>query len=113
MTRFLFLVLAALPLAAATDVSGKWTFSGDVAGNPIPLNCSFKQDAAAKIAGKCSVQGMEINVAGEVKETRVTFTFEAGGYTLTYTGRLEGDTLSGEIEVAGTTGTFSGKRDAS
>jgi hypothetical protein len=31
-------------------------------------------------------------------------------YTLNYSGTLEGETISGDIEVAGTTGTFSGKR---
>jgi hypothetical protein len=31
-------------------------------------------------------------------------------YTLTYTGRMQGDSLAGDIEVAGTSGTFSGKR---
>jgi hypothetical protein len=111
--RFMFLILAALPLTAATDVTGKWNFSGDVVGNPIPLTCSFKQDASAKISGKCSVQGTEIDVAGAVNNEKVTFSFEAGGYTLTYTGKMEGDSLSGEIEVAGVTGTFSGKKEAS
>jgi hypothetical protein len=32
------------------------------------------------------------------------------GYTLTYSGTVEGDSMNGDIEVAGATGKFTGKR---
>ena len=32
------------------------------------------------------------------------------GYALTYTGTFKGDTMTGDIEVAGATGKFTGKR---
>ncbi len=111
--RFAWLILAALPMAAATDVSGKWTLNGDVMGNPIPMSCSFKQDAAAKVSGKCSANGEEVEVAaGKIDGQAITFSVTLSGYELTYNGSVEADSMKGDIAVAGVTGTFSGKREA-
>ncbi len=38
------------------------------------------------------------------------FSVTISGYTLNYSGKVEGDTVAGGIEVAGATGTFSGRR---
>jgi hypothetical protein len=114
--RFGLLFLAALPLLAAVDadMTGKWTLEGEVAGHTISMSCAVKQNPETKITGKCTVNGgEEVEIAGENKEAKVSFVFDVQGYTLTYTGQLEGNAVKGEIEVAGATGTFSGKRDAS
>ena len=108
------LLVAALTLSvtavAAADLSGKWTIDGDVQGNPVNLTCDV-QEADAKIAGKCQVNGMEpTELEGTVKDSAFKFSFTVQGYTLTYTGTVEGDTMSGDIEVSGATGKFSGKR---
>lgn len=68
----------------AADLSGNWTIDGDVQGNPVGLSCVIKQADDAKIAGTCQVNGMEATV--------------------------EGDSMNGDIEVAGATGKFTGKR---
>jgi len=115
-TSILMVILsAALTLGArvhaAPDVSGKWTIDGDVQGNAVALKCDVQQNADAKVSGKCDVNGMEtVDLAGDVTDTTLKFAITVQGYTLTYTGKLEGDTVSGDIEVAGTGGTFSGKR---
>ena len=109
--RFGLLMLLALPLAAASDVSGKWTIDGDIQGNAVNLNCTLKQNADAKVTGKCTVNGTdEVDIAGEVKDEKIKFSFTAGGYTLDYTGALTADTMKGDIDVAGASGTFTGKR---
>jgi hypothetical protein len=50
------------------------------------------------------------DVAGDVKEAEFKFSFNAGGYMLTYSGTVQGQSVKGSIEVAGVTGTFSGSR---
>lgn len=110
--RLFLLFLTALPLAAATDVTGKWTLNGDIVGNPVNLTCSVKQDTAAKVTGKCTGAGGEVDLAGSVKDQILTFSITAGGYELVFTGKVESDSVSGEIAVAGVNGTFSGKREA-
>lgn len=111
----LTLTLLMLPIAATTigaaDLSGNWTIDGDVQGNPVNLTCAVKQDADAKIAGKCQVNGMEpAEIEGTAKDDTFKFSFTVMGYTLNYSGTVEGDTMSGDIEVSGSTGKFSGKR---
>jgi hypothetical protein len=108
--RIAILVLTAMYLAAASDMSGKWAIEGDVMGNPVNLNCSIQQSAEAKIAGKCDINGTPVEIAGDVKDTEFKFSLTAGGYTLIYTGTIQGDTVKGDIAVAGVTGTFAGKR---
>jgi hypothetical protein len=51
-------------------------------------------------------------IAGTAKDADFKFSFTVQGYTLTYTGTVEGDAMSGEIEVAGPYGKFTGKRSS-
>ena len=109
------LVMMLLPLAAAglsaRDLAGKWTMEGDVQGNPVNLACVVEQAADGKLSGKCLINGMEpAEIEGTAKDATFKFSFTVQGYTLTYSGTLEGDTVNGDIEVAGATGKFSGKR---
>jgi hypothetical protein len=110
--------LAALRLAAADGLAGKWAIEADIVGNAVNMNCSFEQNAEAKIAGKCTLASSQssetVTVAGEAKGEKFTFSLTtASGYTLHYTGALQGDVIKGEIEVSGASGTFTGKRAAS
>ena len=111
----LTLMLTMVPLTAiviaAADLSGNWTIDGDVQGNPVNLTCTVQQAADAKITGKCQVNGSETTeLEGSAKDASFKFSFTVQGYTLTYTGTMEGETMSGDIEVAGANGKFSGKR---
>jgi hypothetical protein len=110
-TTLMTVMLVLAPVATAADLSGKWTIDGDVQGNPVNLTCDVQQSADAKIAGKCQLNGTEqTELEGTAKDAAFKFSFTVQGYTLTYTGTLEGDTMSGDIEVSGATGKFSGKR---
>jgi hypothetical protein len=111
------LLLAALPLAAADGIAGKWSITGDIVGHPVVLNCSVEAKAEAKIAGTCTLTGSDgtesVKISGEAKGEKFNFEFTTGsGYTLAYAGMLQGDTIQGGIEVSGASGTFTGKRSA-
>jgi len=107
----LMVLFAAPAVISAADLTGKWTIDGDVQGNPVNMECTVTQAADAKITGKCLLNGSEqTEIEGAAKEANFKFSFTVQGYTLTYTGTLEGDTISGDIDVAGTTGKFNGKR---
>jgi hypothetical protein len=113
--RFATLVLivaSVLPAgaAAADDLSGSWTIDGDVQGNAFTLNCTVKQAAGAALSGQCEVNGMTSELSGTAKDADIQFSVTISGYTLNYSGKVEGDTVAGGIEVAGATGTFSGRR---
>jgi hypothetical protein len=99
------------PAGAAADLSGKWAISGDVQGNAVNLDCTITQGADAALTGRCQVNGGEMaDLTGAVKDANVQFSFTVAGYTLTYSGTLAGESVSGTIEVAGASGTFSGTR---
>jgi hypothetical protein len=61
--------------------------------------------------GRCQVNGGEVaDITGAVKDASIQFSFTVSGYTLNYSGKVDGETVSGAIEVAGATGTFAGTR---
>src|SRR5450631_4475675 len=109
-SAFVLVGLGVLPLAAV-DVTGRWQLKGEVAGNPILADCSFKQDVA-KLAGTCKAADMAAwIVEGEIQEKKITFhhDVEHGGstYTLNYTGAFNSDAeAKGDIEVSGASGEF-------
>jgi hypothetical protein len=109
LTLFTMLVLAAG--VAAADLSGKWTFEGDIQGNAVTLSCTVQQNAQAKLSGPCDINGQaQADLEGSVTDAAIQFSVTVQGYTLTYTGKVEGDSASGTIEVAGAGGTFAGTR---
>ena len=111
--RILIGLVCALP-ALAADVTGHWVFEGDITGNPVNLECELKQHGT-RLEGICKSKTGEIKVAGEVSDPKVRFSYavdyEGTTYTLYYSGTLEsGSSLKGEIEVSGTTGSFSARK---
>jgi hypothetical protein len=106
------MTLSLLPAGTtAADLSGNWTIDGDVQGNAVGLACVIEQSADAKITGKCQVNGAEAaEIDGAAKDAGFKLAFTVMGYTLTYSGTVEGDSMNGDIEVAGANGKFTGKR---
>ena len=104
--------LLATGMAHATaDLSGKWILNGDVQGNAVTLDCAFTEAADGKLSGRCQVNGMEaVEVSGAVKGAAIEFSFTVAGYTLNYSGKIDGDAMAGAIDVSGASGTFSGSR---
>lgn len=109
------LLCSVLP-AAAADVTGRWSFEGDVTGNPIRLQCELRQNGD-KLEGTCTSKNGEVKLAGAVNDPKVRFSYavdyQGTTYTLYYSGTLDSDSgMKGEIEVSGTTGTFSARKDS-
>ena len=112
LTGLVLVTLSLLPAGTTVaDLSGNWTIDGDVQGNAVGLACVIAQATDAKIAGKCQVNGSETTeIEGAATDAGFKFAFTIMGYTLTYTGTVEGDSMNGDIEVAGANGKFTGKR---
>src|SRR6478672_5187445 len=109
--RITILLLAGLPLMVADSIDGKWMLGGDVAGNAVNLICTMEQVNAPKFTGDCNLnEGKSVMLRGETKGELVKFAYTTSVYTLSHTGRIKADTMNGEIEVEGATGTFTGKR---
>lgn len=99
-------LLAMLHLAPAADpITGTWQIKGDVAGNPLDVVCTIKQEGE-KLSGSCTgVEAGKTNeVTGEVKNG--TFTFKHGGdyqgtpLTIVYSGTAASPKeLKGTISV--------------
>jgi hypothetical protein len=101
--------LTAVTLLAA-DVAGTWNVDGDVVGNPVKFTTVWKQEGET-LSGTATLEGKDIPVSGTVKESAVTFEFDAENngttYHLVFTGTLGDDGgLKGSIAVAGVEGTF-------
>src|ERR1700728_1394443 len=98
--RLFMVMFVGLGIAAAAEVSGNWSIQGDVQGNAVSLDCpSLQQTADGKITGSCTLNGGDaVTVNGAVKGDKVRFSFEAGGYTLEYSGDLSGEAMKGEIQ---------------
>jgi hypothetical protein len=103
----------AAPAPASAGISGNWTFTGDVAGNPVNMKCALKQEDT-KLSGSCNYDnGGAAPTTGSVTGETVTFQNSAQNYDLTYTGTLDAShaSMKGDIAVAGVSGNFSGAKD--
>lgn len=119
MKRVILFCLAAavfaLP-AAAADISGTWTVTGEVVGHDLEMKCTFTQ-AGDRVTGTCSgPQVGSASVAGNVAPGKVSFTHTVQRdqvYELTYSGTLDaaGSSMHGDIAVAGVSGTFSATKE--
>jgi hypothetical protein len=96
----LVLAVAALALATAEGVTGKWQIHQSVVGNENDLSCTFTQ-TGDDIAGTCDGPSGAVKIAGKVADKKVTWSFnsEYNGSPLTikYSG-----TLTSETKMAGT-----------
>ena len=116
MKIFIFSTLAvtlfAFPLAAA-DISGTWTFTGDVVGNPINMKCTFTQEGT-KVTGSCANGQGSTPTNGSVAADKVTLQHSVQSFDLTYSGTLDasGTSMKGEIAVMGVSGSFTATKDA-
>jgi len=102
--------------SAANDISGTWTITGEVVGNAINMKCALKPDGA-RVSGICKYQDLgDSPTTGSIAGNKITLqntVQREQQYDLTYTGTLDatGTAISGEIAVAGVTGSFSGAKD--
>ncbi len=102
------LVLSAVSLYAAVDLTGTWNVKvdlGDQKGSP---TFTLKQDGE-KLTGTYSGALGESSITGTVKGSDVTIDFEASGAQIHYTGKVDkdGKKIEGACDYGGqANGTF-------
>ena len=96
-------ILAAIPLAAADSVSGKWQLHQNIVGNESDLSCTFTQ-TGDQLAGTCDGPMGMVKVTGKISEKTVSFSFQSqyngNPLTMTYTGTLASEAkITGKVNV--------------
>jgi hypothetical protein len=102
--------LAALAFAAAAiDISGVWEMTTQTPQGDMTADATFVQDKEAVKVSMTGPQGMEMKGEGTVKgqdiEWMVTVSGQMGEFVLVYKGKVDGETMSGEVQ-AGDFGSF-------
>jgi len=98
----------------AANVSGAWESTIETPQGPGTSTLTLKQDGES-ITGTEAGQMGEIALKGSVKGDTITYalTLDFGGqqFTLTYTGKVNGDAISGTVDFGGmASGAWTAKR---
>ena len=95
--------------ALAVDVSGTWEMTLQTERGDWPTELTIEQEGEKIKVTMPGFQGDQIEGEGTVKDNKIEFTFnistQRGDFSITYTGTIEDDTMSGEAE-AGDFGTM-------
>jgi hypothetical protein len=83
------------------DISGTWDFAVESPQGTMNLTSTFKQDGE-KLTGIQSSQMGEMALEGTIKGADIAFAIvldmQGQQMTITYTGKVDGETMSGTIE---------------
>ena len=98
-----------------TGISGAWAMTVQTQQGDMPSDVTFTQD---KETLKVSMVGPQGTISGEgkIKDGAVQWTMTIntpqGDFTLSFTGKVNGDTMSGEVQLGDFgTATWSAKRN--
>ena len=87
----------------AVDVSGIWDMTLKTDRGDWPTELTIEQEGEKIKVTMPGFQGDEIEGEGTVKDNKIEFTFnistQRGDFSVTYTGTIEGDTMSGEAAM--------------
>jgi hypothetical protein len=90
--------------APAVNVTGMWDLAVETPQGTMSLSAAFKQDGE-KLTGTQSSQMGEVALEGSVKGTDIAFVvvinMQGQDLTITYTGKIDGDTMSGAVDFGG------------
>jgi len=108
------LVAQDAPKPPKIDVTGAWELTVEAPQGTMTSTATYKQEGE-KLTGTHVGQMGELPLAGTVKgaEVAYTITIDAQGqqFTLTYTGKVNGDTITGAVDFGGMgSATWSAKR---
>src|SRR5262249_44390228 len=97
------ILVAAIPVAAADALSGKWKVHQSIAGNDSDMPCTFTQ-TGDDLAGTCDAASGTVKISGKVSENKVTWTvqteYNGSPLTLKYSGTLASATkMTGTVTV--------------
>jgi hypothetical protein len=101
---FFFLMMTPLLLTAQeVDISGDWELTSEMRGREITQNLKIVQDGekiTVTMEGRMGEQTGEGTIKGNEVEWSITMNTQRGDFTITYTGTVEGDTMTGEAQMA-------------
>ncbi len=90
--------------APAVNVTGTWDMAVETPQGTMSLSATFKQDGE-KLTGTQTSQMGETALEGSVKGSdiafAIVFNMQGQDMTITYTGKIDGDAMSGAIEFGG------------
>jgi hypothetical protein len=93
-------VIFAAGVSAQKTVAGEWDAEFNTPGGPQPLKLVLKVDGE-KLSGTAKRSRGDVAITGTVKGDDITFayTIEYNGnaVTLTFTGKVKGDTMNGTV----------------
>lgn len=89
--------------AAAVDVGGVWEMTTQTPQGDMTADATFVQDKEAIKVTMLSPQGMEMKGEGTVKDKDVEWTVTISGgmgeFVLVFKGKVDGETMSGEVQM--------------
>lgn len=97
-------LLAALAFAtAAVDINGVWEMTIQTPQGEMTADATFVQDKDAIKFTMPGPQGMEMKGEGTVKDKDVEWTVTVSGgmgeFVLVFKGKVDGETMSGEVQM--------------
>ncbi len=88
--------------AQAVNVTGTWDMSVETQQGTISVTCTFKQEEE-KLTGTLASQMGETALEGSVKGNdivfAIVFNMQGQDMTITYVGKIDGDAMSGSMEM--------------
>ena len=99
---FILLVIPILSADQEVDISGDWELSAEMRGREITQNVRFEQDGetlTVTMEGRMGESTGEGTIKGNKVEWSITRSTQRGEFTITYTGTVEGGTMSGEAQM--------------
>jgi len=114
----LIVVVAALALAAAVpvlaqdqqkekpvDVTGSWEVSVESPQGTVTLTATYKQDGeqltGVQVGGPMGEEHLEGTVKGKEIAYKITIDVQGQQFTLAYTGKIDGDAITGTVDFGG------------
>jgi len=100
---FIYVFLTIGLNATAVDVTGDWDFTQSSPRGERTSIIHFEQDGNTLIVTMESRQGGEITGKGTLQENTISWTItrntQRGDFTMTYSGIVKGDTMSGQTQM--------------
>jgi len=100
---FIFVLLAFSMSAYAVDVTGDWELTMETRRGEMTRDVKFVQEGENLTVTMEGFRGGEVTGEGTVKGNEIEWTITRstprGEMTITYTGTIEGDTMSGEVQM--------------
>lgn len=111
-TIFILVLMSVSLIAQEVNVSGDWELTMETQRGEMTRDVHFEQEGENLTVTMESPRGGEVTGKGTIKgndiEWTVTRSTPRREFTMTYSGKVEGDTMSGEVQM-GDFGTFEWK----